>query len=104
MRIGIAGKGGVGKSIIAALLSRLWARSGRRVVAVDCDSDPHLALSAGLSVVDAGRMRPLLEQDGHQRSLASGDDPERLIHEFGFVGPDGVTFLLAARSQVAGSG
>ncbi|MBW3638243.1 MAG: P-loop NTPase [Actinobacteria bacterium] len=39
MRVGLSGKGGVGKSTIAAVLSRTLARQGHSVVAVDCDSD-----------------------------------------------------------------
>jgi len=36
-RIVIVGKGGVGKSTVTALLARLFARGGARVIAIDAD-------------------------------------------------------------------
>lgn len=48
MRLAIAGKGGVGKTTIAATLARLAARSGVPVVAVDGDSNPNLAAALGV--------------------------------------------------------
>lgn len=49
MRVLISGKGGVGKTTIAAGLARLAGRDGLRVMAVDYDTEPNLGLSLGLS-------------------------------------------------------
>lgn len=49
MRVALAGKGGVGKTTISATLSRLAARAGAAVVAVDADSNPNLAPALGLA-------------------------------------------------------
>ncbi|MHB2023165.1 MAG: nucleotide-binding protein, partial [Mycobacteriales bacterium] len=43
----VAGKGGVGKTTIAATAVRLLARSGCEVVAIDADSNPNLAVALG---------------------------------------------------------
>ncbi len=48
MRIALAGKGGAGKTTISATLSRLWARSGAEVCAIDGDSNPNLGAALGL--------------------------------------------------------
>jgi len=48
MKIAIAGKGGVGKTTLAALLARVFARGGRSVVAVDADPDGNLASALGV--------------------------------------------------------
>lgn len=48
MRVALAGKGGVGKTTISATLSRLAARAGADVVAVDADSNPNLAPALGM--------------------------------------------------------
>jgi len=104
MRIGISGKGGVGKSTIAAVLSRSAARRGREVVAVDCDSDPNLGVSLGLGVSSADLIRPLLDQSQPQRRLPDGLSPTQLLAEYGYAGPDNVTVLLGARSEKAGGG
>ncbi|MFN2389969.1 MAG: AAA family ATPase [Actinomycetota bacterium] len=104
MRIGISGKGGVGKSTIAAVMARLLAQRGHRVLAIDCDSDPNLAMSAGVSEEAAARIRPLLDQSDGKRAVPTGLDNARLIEEYGYPGPDDVTLLLAARVERAGAG
>ena len=43
MKLAISGKGGTGKSTLAAALSLLMAGKGWRVVAVDADPDGNLA-------------------------------------------------------------
>lgn len=105
MRIGVSGKGGSGKTTVAAVLARLLARDGNRVVAVDCDSDPNLAVGLGISEVEAAGMRPLLDQADGRRSLPEGDlGPAALLERYGHPAPDGVTVLLGARAEKAGSG
>ncbi|MDU2112080.1 MAG: AAA family ATPase, partial [Clostridiales bacterium] len=44
MKVAITGKGGVGKTTFASMLSRMFADEGYRVVAVDADPDANLAL------------------------------------------------------------
>ena len=46
-RVVVVGKGGVGKSTLSALLARQFARTGRRVVAVDADEQRNLAATLG---------------------------------------------------------
>jgi len=43
MKIAIAGKGGSGKTSISGTMSRLLARGGQNVLAIDGDSNPNLA-------------------------------------------------------------
>jgi CO dehydrogenase maturation factor len=47
MKIAVSGKGGAGKTTAAALLARAMVLQGRRVLAVDADPDPNLALALG---------------------------------------------------------
>ena len=47
MKIAITGKGGVGKTTFASMISRMFADEGYRVVAVDADPDANLALALG---------------------------------------------------------
>ena len=104
MRIGLSGKGGVGKSTISAVLSRSLGRQGHQVVAVDCDSDPNLGVSIGLGEQGAARIRSILDQSGAQRHVPTDLSPSELLDRYGYAGPDNVTVMLAARSEKAGSG
>ena len=48
MKLAISGKGGVGKSTLAAVLALLMARNGKRVLAVDADPDANFASALGI--------------------------------------------------------
>ncbi len=104
MRVGVSGKGGVGKTTVSAVLSRTLARTGHQVIALDCDSDPNLAANCGLKPAEVATMRPFLDQSGPQRMVPTGRDPERLLADYGWRGPDDITLMLAARVEKAGSG
>ena len=45
MKIAVTGKGGVGKTTIAATLARLYAEEGHPVLAADVDPDANLGLA-----------------------------------------------------------
>jgi CO dehydrogenase maturation factor len=47
MKLAISGKGGVGKTLFAALLARAFSEAGYRVTAIDADPDANLALTLG---------------------------------------------------------
>lgn len=104
MRVGISGKGGVGKTTISAVVARTLARRGHRVIAIDCDSDPNLGANIGIGEEGAERIRPFLDQSGATRRVPGKMAPGKLLDEYGYPGPDGVTLLLGARAERAGSG
>ncbi|MCK4488034.1 MAG: AAA family ATPase [Desulfobacterales bacterium] len=58
-RLAVAGKGGVGKTTLVALLAELLARSGYQVLAADEDPQMNLALSLGVPLEEAEKMVPL---------------------------------------------
>lgn len=58
-RILITGKGGVGKTTLAAFLALLYAEEGRNVLAIDQDPQQNLAYSLGYPPEQAGELVPL---------------------------------------------
>ena len=62
MKLAIAGKGGSGKSTIAAALVLSQARAGRRVLALDADPDANLASALGVPVEEQRGIVPISEQ------------------------------------------
>jgi CO dehydrogenase maturation factor len=63
MKIAISGKGGVGKTTLAALLAQVYADAGREVLAVDADPSPCLAGALGFPGELRAWLRPIVEMD-----------------------------------------
>jgi CO dehydrogenase maturation factor len=61
MKIAVTGKGGVGKTTLAAALARLYAADGKRVLAVDADPDANLGLALGFSESEVATITPIAE-------------------------------------------
>ncbi len=107
MKIAFCGKGGVGKSIIAALLSLAFLEDNYQVLAIDADPSPHLARLFGIEkdVVPIAEMKDLLEE----RAQKSGpfytlnpkieDLPEKFLIE-----KDGLKLMVLGAIREAGKG
>lgn len=92
MRIALAGKGGAGKTTVAATLARLAARAGSRVVVVDGDSNPNLAVALG---VGGGTPDPL-PPDLVSRRLdgpALSESPSVVLDRHAVLGPEGIRLV-----------
>jgi len=103
MKLGIVGKGGVGKTTLSALICQEYAGQGRRVLAIDTDSNPNLAFTLGLDAETADNI-PLLP-----RSLVVGGGEgelttAQLMRDYGAPTPANVTLMHAMRVTQAGAG
>ncbi|GAH92454.1 unnamed protein product, partial [marine sediment metagenome] len=61
MKIAISGKGGVGKTTLAALLGMAYAESGYRVIIADADPDGNMASALGIPPELAEGITPIVE-------------------------------------------
>src|SRR5437868_219789 len=99
MKLAVAGKGGSGKTTVAGTLARLMAGRGHRVVAIDDDSNPNLALTIGLArgMAFPGLPRDLLEErndaDGTPH-LELAIPAEDFIDRYGVAAGDNLTLLV----------
>lgn len=102
LKLGIVGKGGVGKTTVSGLLARAYAERGRHVVAIDTDSNPNLGLSLGLSLeqTEAVPVLPRSAVVGTGGGTAAAD----LVAEYGRPTPAGPTLLSAIKVAEAGAG
>ena len=66
MKIAISGKGGVGKTLLSALLTREFANNGYSILAIDADPDTNLASALGFphpdEITPISEMKDLVEE------------------------------------------
>ncbi len=106
MRIAFAGKGGAGKTTIAATMARLAARRGSPVYAVDADSNPNLAAALGVDAA-VGRGLGGIPPTAVSRKLTGPSlnlSLEEVFAAHGTTAPDGVRLLLMGAPAHAGEG
>lgn len=111
IRLAIAGKGGSGKTTIAGTLSRLLAREGRSVVAVDADTNPNLATTLGIpsdrARTIASLPRSLMLRETHADGKVTSRfvaEPLQVLREYGVEGPDKVRLVVMGAVGHGGAG
>lgn len=113
IKLAISGKGGVGKTTVAALLCRAFADRGYSVLAVDADPDANLASALGfpqnLEMTPLVAMKELIEQRTGAKAGSTGgffklnpkvdDLPEMLWKEY-----SGIRLMLMGTVKQGGGG
>jgi CO dehydrogenase maturation factor len=102
LKLGVVGKGGVGKTTVSGLLARAYAGQGRSVVAIDTDSNPNLGLSLGLSLAETEAVPELPRSTvvGSGGGVTAAD----LLADYGRPTPAGPVLLSAIKVAEAGAG
>lgn len=108
MKIAISGKGGVGKTTISGSLSRLLGQKGYKVLAIEGDPNPNLAVVLGLENQEPPPLKSNLlerieEEDGTRR-LQLSTSLDDLLATHGLAAPDNVTLLMLGKPEHAGTG
>jgi len=106
VRVALAGKGGAGKTTLSASLCRLIASGGSRVVAIDADTNPNLAVALGTDPVAVSNT-PFLSASLVARRLdgpALTCSTDEVLQQYSTVGPDGVAIIRMGMPQHTGEG
>ena len=106
MKLAVAGKGGAGKTTFSATASRLLARSGREVVAIDADTNPNLHAALGVSNDDIAKV-PFPPTTLVSRSFngpALNVPLADVLDRHTLVAPDGVRLLRMGMPEHADEG
>lgn len=66
MKLAITGKGGVGKTTLAALLAKAFSQAGHKVLAIDADPDANLAATLGFphpeTIIPIAEMKEMIAE------------------------------------------
>jgi CO dehydrogenase maturation factor len=115
MKIAVSGKGGVGKTLIAGTLARLFARDGFKVLAIDNDSAMNLSYTLGISqevkkeIVPISEMKDIIEE----RVVIKGAGPgvyninpnvSDIPDKYKVSGPDGLELLVLGSIEEPATG
>jgi CO dehydrogenase maturation factor len=113
MKLAITGKGGVGKTLLTALLAKEFARNGYSVLAIDADPDTNLASALGFpnpeGITPISEMNELIEErtgvkPGQPGSIFKlnpkvDDLPEKYAQKL-----DGIRLMVMGKVKRGGSG
>ncbi len=101
--IGVAGKGGAGKSVLSGTLARVLAQRGHRVLAIDSDPMPGLAHSLGVPEPDAPMlMRAAEKPEKGPWRLRAGVGPATVVRRYTTPAPDGIRLMQLGKADKDG--
>jgi CO dehydrogenase maturation factor len=113
MKIAISGKGGVGKTTLASLLSKVFAEAGYSVIAIDADPNSNLAATLGIpnpeDITPISEMSALIEERTGVKPGQTGsffkvnpkvdDLPEKYSFKY-----NGIRLMVMGRIKQGGTG
>ncbi|MBD3214880.1 MAG: AAA family ATPase [Candidatus Lokiarchaeota archaeon] len=115
MKIAVSGKGGVGKTLIAGTLARLFANDNYNVLAIDNDSAMNLSYTLGIDPEVKKKIIPISEMKDlvKERTEVKGGGPgiyninprvSDIPDKYKVSGPDGLELLVLGGIEEPASG
>jgi CO dehydrogenase maturation factor len=113
MKIAVSGKGGVGKTLVAGTLAIFFAEKGFKVLAIDADPSPNLALTLGIPPDEAKKIVPISENTRLIESKTKTEYPgvyrlsfsvDDIVKDFSVKSPYDVNLLVMGIVRSAGTG
>jgi CO dehydrogenase maturation factor len=113
VKIAVSGKGGVGKTLVAGVLAAFFAEKGFKVLAIDADPSPNLALTLGIPAEETKKVVPISENAQLIESKTKTDYPgvfrlsfsvDDIVKDFSVKSPYGVNLLVMGTVRSAGTG
>lgn len=117
LKIAVSGKGGVGKTTVAALLALQYARDGMDVVAVDADPASSLPAALGVpqemrkDIVPLSEMLDVIEErtgarpgESYGSMFSLNPKVDDLVDKYAVQGNEGVRVMVLGTVKAPGSG
>ena len=113
VKIAVAGKGGVGKTLIAGALAYFFTKKGYKVLAIDADPAPNLAITLGIPSDVAEKIVPISENKSLIEEKTSTGVPgvyklsftvDDIVRDYSIKSPLGVNLLVMGTIRSVGGG
>ncbi len=113
MKVAVAGKGGVGKTLLAGGLARGFAERKYKTIAIDADSSPNLALTLGLTAEEARKIKPISDNkelvesktdSGYNGIYNLNFRVDDIVRDYSVPTPLGVNLIVMGTVHTMGAG
>jgi len=113
MKIAVAGKGGVGKTLIAGGLAKGFAERGLKTIAIDADSSPNLGLTLGLTPEETRKIIPISDNKalveaktstGYSGVYNLNFTVDDIVKQYSVLTPLGVNLIVMGTVHTMGAG